>query len=81
MNKSRSALYNSYTNGNPFQVLYNPTSIKSYNYNIATNNRNDSLTQSVTTQEKDIGGYYTPQQDIRINQIKVKYGEKIKGVL
>lgn len=81
INYTRSPVYNSYTNGHPSQVLYNPLSVKSHNYNDYTDNRNDRLTKSTTTEEKDIGGYYLPQEDIRINQIKVKYGQTIRGIL
>lgn len=73
--------YNNYVNGQPYSVIFIPPSTKSFVYNEGINYRNTRLTDSITKEEIDIGGYYMESGKIPAKKIYSNYGFKIKGIL
>ena len=80
INRNRYTGYNSETNGKSGDFIYESPSVKVINYDKGLNYNKNRLIQSVTVEEKDIGGYYIQQQDIPIVEHK-SVSRKIKGIL
>ena len=72
--------YTNYTNGHPSSLIYQDAPLRSHVYNQGVNNRNDRLTQSVKS-IKTVGGYLIPYEDIKIDIIKAKFGERVIGII
>ena len=80
INRNRYTGYNRETNGKSGDIIYEYPSVKVINYDKGLNYNKNRLIESVTVEEKDIGGYYIQQQDIPIVEHK-SVNRKIKGIL
>ena len=80
INRNRYTGYNCETNGKNGDFIYESPSVKVINYDKGLNYNKNRLIQSVSVEEKDIGGYYIQQQDIPIVEYK-SVSRKIKGIL
>ena len=80
INRNRYTGYNRETNGKSGDIIYESPSVKVINYDKGLNYNKNRLIQSVTVEEKDVGGYYIQQQDIPIVEHK-SVSRKIKGIL
>ena len=80
INRNRYTGYNCETNGKSGDIIYEYPSVKVINYDKGLNYNKNRLIQSVSVEEKDIGGYYIQQQDIPIVEHK-SVSRKIKDIL
>ena len=73
--------YNNYINGKYGDFLLEYPSVKVRLYDKGLNYSKNRLIQSVTTDKKDIGGYYIPKQNIPINIITSKNNRRVVGII
>ena len=81
INNDKYAGYNNYINGKYGDFLLEYPSVKVRLYDKGLNYSKNRLIQSVTTDKKDIGGYYIPKQNIPINIITSKNNRRVVGII